>query len=89
MFKFISMKSIGTTALTLTVLLGGLLASPVSSAFAKASRDFVPTTTAEYRAETRKERLSSYQGKYFFPQYLSVSSVKEPHGLAAIRRSDK
>jgi hypothetical protein len=86
MFNLISKKTIGTTGVTLALLVGGLLASPVSNAFAKPF-EFEPVT----RAEVRRENGYGYHGYTVWSaaQYPYFTSGKSILGLAAIRRLDK
>jgi hypothetical protein len=86
MFNLISKKTIGTTGVTLALLVGGLLASPVASAFAHPIY-WEPVT----RAEVARENGYGHQGftVWSAAQYPFSSSGKTVLGLAAIRRLDR
>jgi hypothetical protein len=89
MFNLISKKTIGTTGVTLALLVGGLLASPVSSAFAR-PLEFEPLT----RKGVMEETGHNYNGSqvyqvYGVAQYPFFTAADEPLGLIAIRRIDK
>ncbi len=86
MFNLISKKTIGTTGVTLALLVGGLLASPVSSAFAKPF-EYEPVT----RSEVAREEGYGHRGftVWSAAQYPFSTSGKTILGLAAIRRLDK
>jgi len=86
MFNLISKKTIGTTGVTLALLVGGLLASPVSSAFAKPINEG-PVT----RSEVRRENGYPHSGfkVYSAALYPFSTSGKSMLTLAAIRRLDR
>lgn len=85
MFNFISKKTIGTTGVTLALLVGGLLASPVSSAFAKPYEDEPLTRASVMREEGYGHRGFTFWNAAQYPD----STSEEILGLAAIRRLDK
>ena len=85
MFNLISKKTIGTTGVTLALLVGGLLASPVSSAFAKPI-DYEPVT----RASVNRENGYGHHGftVWSAAQY-PFSTSEEILSLAEYRRLEK
>jgi hypothetical protein len=95
MFNPISKKTIGTTGVTLALLLGGLLASPVASAFAKPI-DWEPVTRQTVARETSNDHdadtlseaseVASVAPYQYFGGFFQLK--KGSSGLAAIRRLD-